>query len=562
MQKGHWISALLVVLLLTSRLYVQPLYSIISDCDETFNYWEPLNLLLRNFGKQTWEYSPEYSIRSWSLLLPFNLLLYPLQKLSVLQTDKYWNFYIVRTALGSFSALLEWKLFREIEGTLSLKIANTWLLFQIFTPGYFHASVELLPSAIAMILYLNTAKYTLRYLSTNSISSFVSSLAFNFIASVLGWPFVMVLSVPLCFHYLFTHRIISSLRTSFDCSLVFLLLGSVVIVIDSIFYGKFAPVSWNILTYNVLNADEKSGPNIFGVEPWYYYLLNLLLNFPLPVLFFSVIGLFHRRLWPLNTSLLLWICVFTAQPHKEERFLYPIYGLITLTASVGFYKFYSAFNFNKCIKRVLQFAVIALVLLQSISRTIALVTNYSAPFSVYKQISKLDSDGAEIVQVCTGREWYRFPNSFFLPDKHRLGFVKSGFDGLLPGDFSESGKLLDNIRALPKGMNNKNQFDEGKIIDIEQCDYFVDVSQNIDPEADVFSPNSDDWKSIYCQKFIDTDRSKILGRAFYIPVCLADIAQKYLGEQFVRVYGIEYLDYCLFQKITPEVEAEATNINL
>ena len=37
----------------------------INDCDETFNYWEPLHYLLFGEGFQTWEYSPEYGLRSW-----------------------------------------------------------------------------------------------------------------------------------------------------------------------------------------------------------------------------------------------------------------------------------------------------------------------------------------------------------------------------------------------------------------------------------------------------------------------------------------------------------------
>jgi len=42
------------------------LYSPIEDCDETFNYWEPTHYLSHGYGLQTWEYSPEYSIRSWA----------------------------------------------------------------------------------------------------------------------------------------------------------------------------------------------------------------------------------------------------------------------------------------------------------------------------------------------------------------------------------------------------------------------------------------------------------------------------------------------------------------
>lgn len=37
----------------------------LSDCDEAFNYWEPVHYLQFGRGWQTWEYAPAYAIRSW-----------------------------------------------------------------------------------------------------------------------------------------------------------------------------------------------------------------------------------------------------------------------------------------------------------------------------------------------------------------------------------------------------------------------------------------------------------------------------------------------------------------
>ena len=56
---------------------VAALFAPIQDCDETFNYWEPTHYLSHGYGLQTWEYSPEYSIRSWLYIalhaIPANL---------------------------------------------------------------------------------------------------------------------------------------------------------------------------------------------------------------------------------------------------------------------------------------------------------------------------------------------------------------------------------------------------------------------------------------------------------------------------------------------------------
>lgn len=545
--KCKLISVALLGLLFSSRLYFQPFYSLISDCDETFNYWEPLNFLVRSFGKQTWEYSPEYAIRSWALLLPFSTILTKSNELFNLEPSS--NFYMTRCILGLFSFLMEYKLYKAIKKTLSLKIANLWLIFQIFNPGYFHASVELLPSSIAMILQMGTIAHTLNYLSTDLPSSFIYSVIYNFAAGIFGWPFVMVLSVPSCIHYLFTHRMIITLRTVYDCLLMILLVGAIVIGIDSLFYGKFTPVSWNILMYNVINADEESGPNIFGTEPWSYYIINLILNFPLPTLLFAFIGIFHFNLLPLWTSLLLWLSIFIAQPHKEERFLYPIYGLISLSASIGFYKFCNLFNFNKFCKRCVQLCFIIATVSQAVSRTLALIDNYTAPISVYYELSKLDTPtDVGVINVCTGREWYHFPNSFLLPDEHRLRFVQSGFDGLLPGDFLETGSLLKAVRSVPTGMNNMNLFDEGKLIDINECHYFVEIDQPSDGQ-DVFTFKSKGWEKIFCKKFIDAESSRILGRVFYIPETWVRFSEHYVGKYLNKLYSAKYNDYCLFKKI-------------
>ena len=114
------------------------------------------------------------------------------------------------------------------------------------------------------------------------------------------------------------------------------------------------------MKYNVFPGASR-GPGLYGTEPWYYYLLNLSLNFNvlLPMALFSLPALAitsridrHRlgndvpsemrsspfrilalRLLPLY----VWIGIFTAQPHKEERFMYPVFPLVCFNAAVMTY---------------------------------------------------------------------------------------------------------------------------------------------------------------------------------------------------------------------------------
>ncbi len=69
--------------------------------------------------------------------------------------------------------------------------------------------------------------------------------------------------------------------------------------------------------------------------------------------------------------------------------------------------------------------------------------------------------------MCVGKEWYRFPSSFFLPDsvvvdrdgRRRavvLEFVRSEFAGLLPKAFAR-GELPGVTRMVPSEMNDANR---------------------------------------------------------------------------------------------------------
>ena len=72
-----YLCALLPLRLLCAR------WAPIADCDETFNYWEPLHYLLPassggatpRAGMQTWEYSPDYALRSYTYLELHGLML-------------------------------------------------------------------------------------------------------------------------------------------------------------------------------------------------------------------------------------------------------------------------------------------------------------------------------------------------------------------------------------------------------------------------------------------------------------------------------------------------------
>ena len=129
------------------------------------------------------------------------------------------------------------------------------------------------------------------------------------------------------------------------------------------------------------------------------------------------------------------------------------------------------------------------------SRVVSVVKNYSAPLVVYRHLStELDRRTAaelstsavlaagaqpESVQlnVCVGKEWYRFPGSYFLPHAGcKLQYVRSEFRALLP-------KLYDSwdrngTWGVPSEQNDRNADEPGRYIDVDQCDYIIDADSS------------------------------------------------------------------------------------
>lgn len=507
---------------------------IIPDCDETYNYWDPLNLLVRGFGKQTWEYSPEFAIRSYSYLLPYYIISYPVNYIvKEWGLPSYYIFYFIRFVLNGFTVYSELKLYYSLKKTFP-NSSNWYLFLTAIATGMSHAGVALLPSSFAMQCVTMSISYALKEFS---IGNAVGSLTWIMIGGLFGWPFVLALAVPYGLYTLLHYKQLSSVIIR--CIVNLSSIVAVIVTIDSFFYKKLAFIPLNIVLYNVFGG-EGEGPEIFGVEPFSYYILNLALNFNV-VAIFGFIGLvdFSGKKWAINLPLILWCLIFGSQPHKEERFLYPIYSLIIANAAValgGLYTFVDGLleNINaRIISKISKVLVVFLISSISFLRTVNLVENYSTPLVVSKELAHLEGGN-----VCIGREWYHFPTSFFLNNDQRLKYIKSGFDGLLPGDFKEGEPLFDVTSFTPEGFNNKNMFSETTIIPFEQCDYYIDNSGKTNGIEPDFTNEPKDWERVTCKKIINPDGNHGIGRLIYIPPIL---------RTFIP-YNVDYMEFCLYKK--------------
>jgi alpha-1,2-mannosyltransferase len=563
---------------------VAAIFAPIQDCDEVFNYWEPTHYLNHGYGLQTWEYSPEYAIRSWTYTSMHSLLIWlgtlPLKALEF-DRPKVGEFYFLRIILALVCALCQTRLFSVVSRTIHPKVAIFFAMALVLSPGMHHAAPAYLPSSFAM--YTTMLGFAAFMDWTKGMKTAQGIMWFG-IGATLGWPFAGALVLPFIAEEVFLAVVTGEVSDGFKRlshgaarSLAVL---AVQTAIDSFFYKTFVCVPLNIVIYNVFSGGSR-GPDIYGVEPWHFYFRNLTLNFNIwfflalaafPLLFIQHVIL--QKVVSKQTLLrnmvfvgpfYLWLAIFTAQPHKEERFMYPVYPALALNAAISLHILLANFGSTdpqRLVSKIpasIKLAVVSVPLILSfdvgILRTLGTFTAYSAPLSIYKPLHNpgVASPGDT---VCLGKEWYRFPSSFTLPHGVRAKFIKSEFSGLLPGEFSEANVgfgLFPGTWLLPPGMNDENLEDVGKYTDIDHCTFLVDSRlPSASPtalEPDYMSDLSR-WEKLKCGSFLDASQTHMFSRLVYVP----DLP--FIPERFRRKWG----DYCLLQRIDGGKAAHARTV--
>ena len=363
---------------------------------------------------------------------------------------------------------------------------------------------------------------------------------------------------------------------------------------DSLAYGRTALVPLNTILYNVLGRARGVSPELYGTEPWTYYLATLALGFgPAALLALSALPavaiaarrdparlgaapgsaplvLLALRLCPFY----LWLGVLSAQAHKEERFMYPVYSLVCFNAAVAVfvvraglehaylritrspYKASRTWLFAACTAGILLAPAACGVL-----RLAALTQHYSAPMRV------LDALPDAPARVCFGKEWHRFPSHFFLPPRAEAAFVRSAFTGILPHKF-ESGPgvtrthaeataigALERIgvrwpwpetRTVPRRVNEFNRDEPDRYVDMRTCDYFVDASTG--------APPGPEWAPVTCVPFVDGDASRLaahtMPRAARAAATLARTLwlPHWAAERLTGAQALQYAPYCLYRR--------------
>ncbi|CAG9538201.1 unnamed protein product [Cercopithifilaria johnstoni] len=536
------------------------MWSIISDCDEVYNYWEPLHLFLYGTGFQTWEYSPLYAIRSYLYIL---LHYGPAAILKrIFFANKLGVFVTMRCLLGLFNVGGEIKMYQALCSRFGNRIARIYVMLTSLSSGMFIASCAFLPSSFSMSANLF------------AIAAYINeewSIAISFIAlsALISWPFAAILGLPIVLEMLIVRP--RELALTF-CNYA-LISGSTIIIalviVDSYYFGHIVVAPLNIVLYNVFSSH---GPNLYGVEDAKFYINNLLLNWNIVIILFlfavPFAGLAYvwtrssRQLVHSIARVVLWFAIFFSQPHKEERFLFPVYPLLAILAAITLDALprVGICLFGGKSRRFWQACVIGLLLIfsvLSISRSAALYRNFFSPMEVYKALNEhmlnysnhnelySAEDNSTVIHVCIGKEWYRFPSSFFLPSGIKnsknqvlvaeLDFIKSEFAGLLPKPYMK-GSLPEVTRAMPTEMNDLNREEISRYADIRQCDFLIDLETSDTTKLEPnYAEQTNIWRSVMKKKFLLSSYSHPIYRSFYIP--------------FITGSKNTYGDYHLFERI-------------
>jgi alpha-1,2-mannosyltransferase len=184
---------------------------------------------------QTWEYSPEFAIRTYAFILPLSPLGYIASHFNM---QKLHIFYLIRFLIGQFTAYCCSRLISAVEKTFKQDIHLPMCVFLLSSPGLFYASTSYLPSAVSSSLLMLAFAYWLN----DSYSSAIFSACIAVIYS--GWPFVGVLFAPMGVHMLLRtaskpNALLELFHLILNGSIILLFVIVSAVLIDSHMYQKW-----------------------------------------------------------------------------------------------------------------------------------------------------------------------------------------------------------------------------------------------------------------------------------------------------------------------------------
>lgn len=250
-EKGPWCprSYTCFKILLIVRLS-SAFWSHIGDCDETYNYWEPLHYLLYGRGFQTWEHAPEFALRSYTYILLHLVPAWFYEKF--LNPPPVYVFFFVRAILALICAGAEVYLIGGIRLKAGSNVARWTLAILVGSAGMFVSGCALLPASTSMWLSMVALGAWCQGHFKLAIFSTAGS-------AFLSWPFAAILGLPIAVDLLLRRR-------KWGLFVIWCVISTGVllgpqIMLDSAYYGRWVVAPWNIVSYNIFTSH---GPDLYG----------------------------------------------------------------------------------------------------------------------------------------------------------------------------------------------------------------------------------------------------------------------------------------------------------
>jgi alpha-1,2-mannosyltransferase len=441
--------------------------------------------------------------------------------------DKVLTFYLFRITLGLVCAFAETIFYSGVNSKFGGRAGRYTLLFMLFNPGMFSAASAMLPNTYCMVCSMIALGYWFQD------KHVIAVIATGF-GVLIGWPYIGLMFIPLAIDTIYNRGIgLFVSVTGITASLILITCAAT----DYFYYQRFILPVLNHVAYNVFGGGDGSGSELYGTEPMSFYFLNSLLNgnvafilaMMYPFLIFTTPSprgsMTLRKLLSFVAPLYLWFTFMLLQAHKEERFMYVIYPLVCQLGALslerlriavaGFLSICLYRDYIEPVAVLMTRFVFVWTFIISLSRVLSNHINFDASVAVYRHLyyhELPEGSSGSGVNICVGKEWYRFPSNFFIPQGDvNLAFLKSSFQGQLPKLYSET----NGTWIITNDFNDKNQEEVSRYVQLSDCDYIIDLAltHQVEPHYE----NDADYEIVFEQEFLDSSLSPSPYRSFYIP---------------------------------------------
>lgn len=293
-------------------------------------YWQSLEVahnITFGFGYRTWEWLVgirSYISISWIILLYKSLKFFSMDTLQLL----IWSPRFLQTLFTTYSdyCFVRWMKTHSKCSNILIPV-----MCYMTCPFLAYCSTRTLVNTLETNL-TSVALYYYPWLLKNKDTKFLWIVSLVCIMR----PTAIIVWLPLILFDMFAHKryMLINLTRYIIVGLTSIIFS---ILIDSYFHGSFVVTQWNFVYYNIFQKVNEH----YSIEHWSWYLFSGLPTVLGPIFIILVYVFIKelRRVRLVDTSSKLMITViwtlfvFSVIPHKEQRFLLPLFPMIFFITS-------------------------------------------------------------------------------------------------------------------------------------------------------------------------------------------------------------------------------------